>query len=226
MQTRWPLSLALLALAGGVPDSDPGALRPNVVVIMTDDQTVADMQALPKTLELIGRPGTTFQNSFVSWALCCPSRATYLTGQLPHNHGVMGNAPPAGGYTRLNHANTLPVWLSAAGYRTAHLGKYLNGYGERNPREVPPGWAHWFGLVDPTTYRMYNYTINDDTLLRSFGEDPEDYQTDVLAAEAERVLRAWAGDEAPFFLSIAPLAPHLELGLQHAGLGIGGLRRG
>lgn len=207
---RLSLLLFGLLLAGSLPGPGAGAARLNVVVVMTDDQTVADMKALPETRRLVGKAGTTFSNSFVSYALCCPSRATFLTGQVPHNHGVMGNAPPAGGYARLKQAETLPVWLQAAGYRTAHLGKYLNGYGLGDPLEVPQGWTHWYGLVDPTTYRLYDYTVNDDGVLRTFGEGAADYQTDVLAAEAERVLRAWAGTGEPFFLSVAPLAPHFE----------------
>ena len=69
----------------------------------------------------------------MSYPLCCPSRATYLTGQYAHNHGVIHNAGPFGGYARLDHTNTLPVWLQQAGYRTIHVGRYLNGYGTRTP---------------------------------------------------------------------------------------------
>ena len=183
--------------------------QPNIVVIMTDDQTVESLRVMPKTRALIGDKGTTFSNSFVSFPLCCPSRATLLTGQYPHNHGVLDNAPPNGGYSKLNHANTLPVWLQQAGYYTSHIGKYLNGYGLENPNEVPPGWIHWQGLVDPTTYLMYNYTINDNDTLVTYGEAEEDYQTDVLADRAEATIDEGALNQ-PFFLSIAPLAPHGE----------------
>src|SRR6185503_2977688 len=112
----------------------PAAARPNVLVIETDDQTVADMAAMPRTRALIGDHGVTFRNSVVSLSQCCPSRATLLTGQYAHNHGVLDVRGPVGGYHRLRGAETLPVWLQRAGYATALVGKYLNGY---NGPEVP-----------------------------------------------------------------------------------------
>ena len=206
---------AIVVACGAVILGAPGSLiapaaaatQPNIVVIMTDDQAVESLRVMPKTRALIGDKGTTFSNSFVSFPLCCPSRATLLTGQYPHNHGVLDNAPPNGGYSKLNHANTLPVWLQQAGYYTSHIGKYLNGYGLENPNEVPPGWSHWQGLVHPSA--MYNYTINDNGMLTTYGEAEEDYQTDVLADRAEATIDEGALNQ-PFFLSIAPLAPHGE----------------
>src|SRR6185295_7702418 len=214
-------SLALLLAAAGIllavtrgraPASAPAvdsAGRPNVLVIMTDDQTVEDMRVLPKTRALLAAEGTSFANSFVAYPLCCPSRSTFLTGQYAHNHGVLANGGPNGGYQRLNHANTLPVWLREAGYYTAHLGKYLNNYGVDSP-EPPPGWSRWFGLMDPSTYRLFDYTVSDDGAAVSYGHAAADYQTDVLAEEAERVLRSRAGEDQPFFVTVAPIAPHLE----------------
>ena len=73
------------------------AQRPNVVVLMTDDETTSDMTVMPKTRRLLGERGVTFANSYVSYPVCCPSRATYMSGQYAHNHGVMGMYPPAGG---------------------------------------------------------------------------------------------------------------------------------
>jgi N-acetylglucosamine-6-sulfatase len=92
--------------------------RPNIVVVMSDDQAVANMRVMTNVRRLLGRRGTTFQNSFASFPLCCPSRSTFLTGQYAHNHGVLDNQPPGGGYRKLDHSNTLPVWLQRAGYYT------------------------------------------------------------------------------------------------------------
>src|SRR5688572_8351831 len=78
---------------------------PNVVVIMTDDQTVESMRVMTNVQRLLRDRGATFSQSFVTYALCCPSRATFLTGQYAHNHGVMGNSPPSGGYAKLDHTN-------------------------------------------------------------------------------------------------------------------------
>ena len=98
------------------------------------------MEVLPNVSRLIGDQGVTFDNNFDSFSLCCPSRATFLTGQYSHNNGVRGNAPPNGGYQALDKSNTLAVWLQRAGYYTVHLGKYLNGYGRRTrPRSLRAG---------------------------------------------------------------------------------------
>src|SRR5215212_641204 len=112
--------------------------RPNILVIETDDQTLESLRVMGNVRTLLANQGVTFDNSFVSYSLCCPSRSTFLTGQYAHNHRVMGNAPPNGGYDKLDHKSTLPVWLQRAGYVTAHIGKYLNGYGRVRQTEVPP----------------------------------------------------------------------------------------
>ena len=190
--------------------------RPNVVVFMTDDQNVSSLAVMPNVKALLANAGTTFSNSFVAYPLCCPSRATYLTGQYPHNHDVLANSAPDGGYYQLRGDETLPVWLSRAGYQTAHIGKYLNGYGTQNPVEIPPGWGEWYGSVDPSTYRMWGYTINENGNLVTYGqddvEDPALYQTDVYAKKAVDYVNRKAPGAAPFFLSVAPLAPHTEVG--------------
>lgn len=204
-----PLAAAKPGTAARAARTSPAENRLNVLVIMTDDQTVEQMRALPKTKALLGDRGTTFENSFVDFALCCPSRSTFLTGQYAHNHGVEANGGPRGGYPRLDHSNTLPVWLQEAGYYTAHIGKYLNNYGVDSPAP-PPGWSRWFGLIDPSTYRMYGYTVSDDGEPVTYGNAPKDYQTDVIAAQAEEVIRARAGSRQPFFLTVAGIAPHLE----------------
>jgi arylsulfatase A-like enzyme len=177
---------------------------------MSDDQTVESMRVMANVNALIGREGVTFANSFASFPLCCPSRATFVTGQYGHNHTVMGNAPPQGGYEKLapTHANTLPAWLRTAGYHTIHIGKYLNGYGRLRPTEVPAGWAEWYGSVDPTTYQFYNYTLNENGRLVRYGASPQDYQADVYTSKAVDAVRRLAPQEQPFFLSVAYLAPH------------------
>src|SRR5688500_11432131 len=152
------LALALLLVAATTaPSQQPAgvsSVRPDVVVVMTDDQTLRDMAAMPNTRRMIGGAGATFTNAFVSYPLCCPSRATFLTGQHSHNNGVRTNAPPNGGVEALRTSHTLPVWLKRAGYDTIHVGKYLNGYGLRRRPTIPPGWSEWYSLVDKSTYQM------------------------------------------------------------------------
>jgi arylsulfatase A-like enzyme len=201
--------LTVVALPGataatGVDARQAAAPRPNVVVFMTDDQTVESRRVMANVNRLLRDRGAIFVNNFATYPLCCPSRATLLTGQYAHNHGVLGNSPPAGGYVMLDHSNTLPVWLRAAGYYTAHIGKYLNGYGTRDPTEIPLGWSEWRGSVDPSTYRFTGYTLNENGVLNTYAG----YQTDVYAAKAVRIIRQRAPLARPFFLSVAFLAPH------------------
>ena len=198
VRRRLPVIFVLLALA--VPAT--AAARPNVLVIETDDQTVADMAALPYTRAQLGRPGTTFANSFVSLSQCCPSRATFLTGRYAHNHGVLDIGGPFGGFKRLDGSETLPVWLQRAGYSTAVVGKYLNGY--RGPA-VPPGWSEFHGLPGGVTYRFYDYALNENGMLRQFGTAPADYQTDVLTGRAEQLIGTL---RAPWFMWVTYVAPH------------------
>ena len=201
-----------IAAAAGLASSDAEsaspAVRPNVVVLMTDDQTLESVRVMPNVHGLLANQGVTFDNSFVSYALCCPSRATFLTGQYAHNHTVWGNTSPNGGYYKLDSSNTLPVWLQRAGYQTIHLGKYLNGYGTRNATEVPPGWGEWYGSIDPTTYRFYNYNLNENGKVVNYGTGAANYQTDVYARKAVDIIARQAVDPRPFFLSVAFLAPH------------------
>lgn len=180
--------------------------RPNIVVIETDDQTSEQMRVLRKTRRLLGNEGTTFDTSLVSLSLCCPSRATLLTGQYAHNHRVLANGPPTGGYRRLNHRNALPVWLRRAGYATVLVGKYLNGYGSATTRtKIPPGWTEWHAGV---TLSYFNYTMNDNGTLHRYGSAPLDYETDVYTRKAVDVIERRAPQAKPFFLWVTYHAPH------------------
>jgi N-acetylglucosamine-6-sulfatase len=213
--TLLQLAAALLALglATATPSRPAAVTRPNIIVVMTDDQTTVELRGMEATRRLIARRGVSFSRFYVSYPVCCPSRATYLTGQYAHNHGVMGLHPPTGGYGRFDKRNALPVWLQRAGYHTAHFGKFLNGYGDQVAADVPPGWSDWHATVDYSTYRMWGYTINDEGRARTYGRpferDPGLYQTDVLAAKAEAVIERHAG-RRPLFISLNFLAPHHE----------------
>jgi N-acetylglucosamine-6-sulfatase len=186
--------------------------RPNVVVIMSDDQTMEEMRVMPRTRSVVGASGVTFSNNVVTYALCCPSRATFLTGQYPHNHGVRSNGLPDGGYTRLDHSNTLARWLQEAGYVTGHIGKYLNGYGEVDTLAIPAGYSEWHASIGQSAYRYYNYLVNENGTLVSYGSSPGQYQSDVYTAKALDFIGrrgpAAAVGGPPFFLFVTYLAPH------------------
>lgn len=200
------------AEAGGRQAVGGRAVRgANVVVVMTDDQALAELEAMPRTERLIGDAGARFERYLASFPLCCPSRATYLTGRYAHNHGVLSNSPDAGGgYQALAARHALPVWLRRAGYATAHVGRYLNFYGGLDPLEVPPGWDLWAAPPGSSTYLMYGWELNRDGRIVRHGNRPRDYQTDVYARIAARFVRRQARRRGPFFLSVTPLAPHDE----------------
>jgi N-acetylglucosamine-6-sulfatase len=200
------LLLSAVALAGcgdGTPRAQPP--RPNIVVIMTDDQTVESMRVMSGVRSALAVGGTTFDRAFVSTALCCPSRATLFTGQYMHNHGVFGNRPPEGGYGRLDTTEYLPVWLQRAGYHTIHIGKFLNRYGQDNPPiEVPPGWSEWYASIDLSTYQYTGYQLNENGVVNTYGR----YQADEYTQRAVDAVQRLSPAPAPFFLSLAFLAPH------------------
>jgi N-acetylglucosamine-6-sulfatase len=182
--------------------------RPNVIVINTDDMNVSDLLVMRNTLNLLSAHGTTFRNSYVSYPLCCPSRATFLTGQYAHNHGVLTDQR----YGDLDHSNTLPVWLRKAKYRTAMFGKYLNGYGVLNPREIPPGWTQWYGLTEGTEQHRYNFKLNENGKIRGYGRNPQKYIDYVLSSKINDVLKQWTISPKPFFIYYNPNNPHGESG--------------
>jgi arylsulfatase A-like enzyme len=125
---------------------------------------------MPNTLRLIAGRGETFSRYYVSYSLCCPSRVTLLTGRYAHNHNVRGNVPPNGGYpgfaSRSSFTHNIATWLNGAGYRTIHIGKFLNGYGDApydDGKTVPPGWDAWHSVLHPDSeHFFYGYTLNDN----------------------------------------------------------------
>ena len=220
------LALALLAASASVvmsacnsasgapvPGETPigrqaAAGRPNIVFILSDDEDIALHAHMPKTKALLHDSGTTFDNYFVTYALCCPSRATALRGQYPHNTAIEGNAMPTGGYEKfraLGHdSSTVATWLQKAGYHTAMFGKYMNGY--RPALGAPAGWSEWYGVGNG--YPSYDYTMNENGTLVRYGHAPQDFLVDVIAHKAADVIRRGARDKTPVFLYIAPFTPH------------------
>jgi arylsulfatase A-like enzyme len=200
------LLLALVLAYGFSQESGqtvPPDAGPNVVVVMADDLDAGLLKgfssAFPNITALRER-GVSFGNAFATDPLCCPSRATFLTGRYSHNTGVWDNAPPGGGWSafKAHEPDALPVWLDWAGYETALFGRYLNRY---DGSEVPPGWDEW-GAVP---------LVNDVKPARVEGYRPDgrnaegETHTQVLAKEAADFVRGAGG---PFFLHVTPYAPH------------------
>ncbi len=187
--------------------------QPNIVFILTDDLDTGSVVHMPRLKSLLTDQGVTFTGFFVTYALCCPSRSTILRGQYVHNHQVLTNTPPAGGYARFaaqgHEASTVGTWLRAAGYRTAFMGKYLNGYPEQdNPAHVPPGWDEWISPAGGNPYANFNFRMNENGRLVAYGRLPEDYMTDVLGRKASDFIRHSSQAGRPFFIHLSTYAPH------------------
>ncbi len=195
--------------------------RPNIVVLLADDLDVLSIDRMPVLRSQMVNLGLTFSNSFVTTPLCCPSRASILTGQYAHNHGILINRNPnAFGvepncfelfHDRGQERQTFATWMQDAGYSTGFVGKYLNRYpGDMpgaDPTYIPPGWDDWFAQVSDNAY--YKYTTNDNGTLRDYDTRPADYLTDVLRDRATRFIRDAASPDKPFVLWITPAAPHV-----------------
>jgi arylsulfatase A-like enzyme len=192
---------ALTALVLAVPAH---AKPPSVLLIMTDDEAAADLQAMPNVKRLLERQGTSFSQAITSFPLCCPSRASFLTGQFAHNHGVSGNFAPSGYYGLKGRGNTLPVWLQRAGYWTSEIGKYLNGYGARNPREIPPGYSDWHGALDLSSYDYFNFTLNENGRLHTFGDKAYANSLLLLARAIEKQQIQQLSDLLGLFATLFP----------------------
>jgi arylsulfatase A-like enzyme len=180
---------------------------PSIVLILTDDQRWDTFWAMPNVQAELVNSGVTFDEAFVVNSLCCPSRVSILTGQYSHSTQVYGNNGQHGGFHAFHgDASTVATWLHDAGYRTGLVGKYLNEY--VGPY-TPPGWDHWFAFTGiPTGAAYYNYTIDDDGTYVSYGGDPDDYSTDVLASEADSFIRGTDPGQ-PLFLYFSVKAPHI-----------------
>jgi N-acetylglucosamine-6-sulfatase len=193
-------------------------VQPNIVLVLTDDQRHDELGHMPTVQTTLANKGMTFKNGFVVTSLCCPSRTTILTGEYSHSTGIYKNAPPNGGFgtfTQMgNDRSTAATWLRSAGYRTALVGKYLNGYDPANASYVPPGWDVWNALTlqgadggGNGTFGYYDYSMSIDGTPRSYGSTNADYSTDVLATDATNFIQSTPRDQ-PLFLFFAPRAPH------------------
>jgi N-acetylglucosamine-6-sulfatase len=206
------VAIAGSAAASRAPATTEPDPRPNVLIVLTDDQTLdtlptdpAAMPWLQSQLEDPSEHWLWFPRAVASTPLCCPSRATILTGRFDTHTNVRDNTQGA----NLDDTNTLPVWLHDAGYATGLVGKYLNLYPWGRAPFIPPGWDRWFAKenADEST-AYYDYEVVDQVLERHYGSEPDDYATDVLGAQAVRFVES-APLDRPWFLYFSPNAPHL-----------------
>ncbi len=198
--------------------------RPNVVVIMADDMRTDELKYMPITQRLLADKGATFRNGISPYPLCCPARASFLSGEYAQNHKVWSNKPPFG-FAAFHDKETIPVWMSRAGYNTAFIGKYLNGYGwmldkksrtgENTVHYIPPGWTDWRGSIDgglagqPAdggTYRYYDTTLNRNG---TFVDNGGHYATRMVMSNTYDMITGLARSSRPFFYWASYIAPHV-----------------
>jgi arylsulfatase A-like enzyme len=219
---RFGITLLPSSVRAGSAASAEHFHRPNIVFVLTDDLSMDLLRFMPHVLAM-ERQGLTFRNYFVSDSLCCPSRASIFTGNFPHNTHVLTNAGPRGGfrsfYRHGEQWHTFAIALQRAGYLTAMMGKWLNGYLENRTSlheatsaadvssgYVSPGWNEW--SVAGWGYPEFNYPLNQGGTVYNFGNQPQDYLTDVLAYKGVQFIHAAAARHQPFFLELATFAPH------------------
>ena len=185
----------------GTPDAPPPT-RPNILVILTDDQRAGGtMTVMPKTVRLMGDGGTRYPNGVVTTPLCCPSRASIFSGRYVHNHGV-GVGPTRVTLQEYDMDATIQAELSAAGYKTAIAGKFLNGW-----QEDPPHFDKWVlfralytGEAGYGTSR-FNLNGTDRTV--------DTYSTVYLQRKSADFLDYFERtDDVPWFMQVSPYAPH------------------
>ena len=199
--------------ATSAPVSDAGEGKYNFVIILTDDQRWETLSAMPIVQDKLAARGVTFTNAFVSTPVCSPSRASLLAGGFyAHNTGVLTNGLPTGGVEKFKDNSSLATMMQQAGYKTALIGKYLNGYYNIDPY-IPPGWTQFVTSYvegENNKYTGYNVTRGTSGMAPARGETTgpiEEYITDFENREALAFLEEFGA--SPFFLVLSHLAPHL-----------------
>jgi N-acetylglucosamine-6-sulfatase len=179
--------------------------KPNILLVLTDDQSASTVSKMPAVKTKLRAKGLSFENAFISTPVCCPSRATIMTGRYAHNHGVWFNSEPRGGAEGFKDRglaqDTIATSLKREGYATGLFGKYFNGYG--NNHYVPPGWERWFAFAGSN--REDSYEISSEGEVRTVSRD-EWHPTDLIADRAGEFVKAHAGE--PWFAYVAPHDPH------------------
>ena len=170
----------------------------NVVLVLTDDQTLGSLAKMPY---LSSQQWIDFPNAVIENGLCCPSRATVLTGQYDTHTGVTHNAQVGD----FDPRETLATALQRRGYRTGLIGKYLNMY---DGSTVPPGWDDWQVPYSTTLYNQYRYPLSNNGKREWRGSTPADYQLDLLTTRGQQFIATSAAQRKPFFMMFAPTATH------------------
>jgi len=188
--------------------------RPNIILILTDDQPYHTVQYMPTVRDILMRQGVNFENGYVTTPLCCPSRASILSGQYAHNHQVYTNRMPLGGAGKFDDSKSFAVWLHEAGYQTAYFGKYLNGYEDITPiGYVPPGWNEWNAFLsnkvvenEENSQYYFNFSMSENGVIVNYPELKNNFSADVITRHALSFIAD--SRETPFFMLVGYYNPH------------------
>ncbi len=215
--------------------------QPNIILILVDDLSFDELElgfgrSLPEwpsaLVADILQQGTVLENFFNTTPLCCPSRASFLTGQYAHNHGIWGNnynlTGGNGGWRRFweqgFEVDSLGTWMQDAGYQTALVGKFMNGYPDKPgffvpETYVPAGWDEWYGeFNNDAGFSYYDFRINENGTVVTY--DDGTYLTDLEKTLAVDFINRTAPTAQPFFMFFTPYAPHgpTEPATRHDGM--------
>ncbi|HTG47590.1 MAG TPA: sulfatase-like hydrolase/transferase [Actinomycetota bacterium] len=235
---RAALGLAAIAVSVLIPvvrAPQPAAaatVAPNVLILLSDDQAMGTLGAMPELMRHVAAPGVTFSRGYISDPLCCPSRASILTGLYATHTGVFTNGEGSmntqhGGTEAFedngNEDRTIATTLQAAGYQTALFGKFLNGYetysidhpGPSGPYFRPDGWDVWRAFYGDNgaylNYDLLRYDVGTEPRLVHYGLQNRKGATDISTTVLGQQLRFWLGHRdasVPFFAYYAPYSPH------------------
>ena len=185
--------------AVGCGSTTPANDRPNILLIVSDDQRSDQMQFMPRTQSLIFDQGVAFDEAYVTTSRCCPSRSSILTGMFAHNHEVILNSDPL-------TKKTMVEYLNDNGYYTGLVGKYLNSYPVA-PEDPPrPEFDSWVAMISgPDGSRYFDTSLN----VNGQWTENSGYQTYILRDYAINFLNQAQEQPDPFFLLFSPYAPHL-----------------
>lgn len=204
---------AAFALTTGAPVAavQEGTARPNIIYVVADDADKQLLFSMPNIKRLLVDQGTFLENFYIPQAQCCPSRTSVLTGQYTHNHRVVNNNAPEGGfakYQRMGHdPGNVAGPVEARGYNSGLFGKFLNEYGPQTSSSAYEGrnWTRWFGVFNQ---QRYGWQANDNGTVRAYGTRAANYADDVIWVKTRGFTFNQLGNGTPVFTYWSPLAPH------------------
>jgi len=203
----------ILSPASAARLQDP---RPNLIFIFTDDQPYHTVDYMPTVKNELMAKGVIFENAFATTPLCCPSRASILSGQYVHNHEVYTNTLPLGGATRFDDTEALSLWIQDAGYRTGYFGKYLNAYEDLQPYGyVPPGWDVWKSFLSKNLTTVedkgnmqyyFDFSMSENGMPVVYEKSKDNFSADVVTRNALEFIRD--SRDKPFMMMVSYYNPH------------------